>query len=345
MTTYTAWDDKEYPWPPPDGWYVAGDGKWWPEGYGPGATPTADPHTIVEPAPAPAPAPLAAPAPDPIAAPAPAPLAAAAPAPVAAPSGEYGATPPPGTAHGAPPAASSGSSGGSPGKILALLGGLLFLVVAGIGGFFALRGGADEDPAAATTTIPVATAGGDETTTTAPPATTTSTAPPVDDTVAETTPSGDVQGTFENPYEAGDRVSVFYDDFDSGEERRWVIEVMGPVADITQAVLDENQFNDEPPAGSVFAAVPVRVTYESGPAPADVFDLNFFAIGPSGVVLKPFDQTCGVTPNELAAFAELFPGGSVEGNVCWATPSGDLTSLKMIVEVIFVDGQIYIDLN
>lgn len=35
-TSYTAWDDKLYQWPPPEGWYEAGDGKWWPEGYGPG---------------------------------------------------------------------------------------------------------------------------------------------------------------------------------------------------------------------------------------------------------------------------------------------------------------------
>lgn len=35
-TSYTAWDDKLYEWPPPDGWYRANDGKWWPEGYGPG---------------------------------------------------------------------------------------------------------------------------------------------------------------------------------------------------------------------------------------------------------------------------------------------------------------------
>ncbi len=48
-TSYTAWDDKLYQWPPPDGWYEAGDGKWWPEGYGPGpvgaeaAAETADP--------------------------------------------------------------------------------------------------------------------------------------------------------------------------------------------------------------------------------------------------------------------------------------------------------------
>ncbi|MGI9595672.1 MAG: hypothetical protein ACR2QK_05910, partial [Acidimicrobiales bacterium] len=35
--SYTAWDDKQYVWPPPEGWYEASDGKWWPEGYGPPA--------------------------------------------------------------------------------------------------------------------------------------------------------------------------------------------------------------------------------------------------------------------------------------------------------------------
>ncbi len=33
--SYTAWDDKQYVWPPPEGWYQASDNKWWPEGYGP----------------------------------------------------------------------------------------------------------------------------------------------------------------------------------------------------------------------------------------------------------------------------------------------------------------------
>jgi hypothetical protein len=33
--SYTAWDDKQYVWPPPEGWYQAADQKWWPEGYGP----------------------------------------------------------------------------------------------------------------------------------------------------------------------------------------------------------------------------------------------------------------------------------------------------------------------
>jgi len=35
--SYTAWDGNLYEWPPPDGWYLADDKKWWPEGYGPEA--------------------------------------------------------------------------------------------------------------------------------------------------------------------------------------------------------------------------------------------------------------------------------------------------------------------
>lgn len=40
--SYTAWDDKQYVWPPPEGWYEASDGKWWPEGYGPPGATAAD---------------------------------------------------------------------------------------------------------------------------------------------------------------------------------------------------------------------------------------------------------------------------------------------------------------
>jgi len=33
--SYEAWDGKKYKWPPPSGWYLARDKKWWPDGYGP----------------------------------------------------------------------------------------------------------------------------------------------------------------------------------------------------------------------------------------------------------------------------------------------------------------------
>ena len=33
--TYIGWDGKTYPWPPPEGWYHASDGRWWAPDTGP----------------------------------------------------------------------------------------------------------------------------------------------------------------------------------------------------------------------------------------------------------------------------------------------------------------------
>ena len=35
--TYIGWDGESYPWPPPEGWYEASDGRWWAPGTGPGS--------------------------------------------------------------------------------------------------------------------------------------------------------------------------------------------------------------------------------------------------------------------------------------------------------------------
>jgi len=40
MSTYIAWDGKEYPLPIPKGWYLGTDDRWWPEGHGPGPSAT-----------------------------------------------------------------------------------------------------------------------------------------------------------------------------------------------------------------------------------------------------------------------------------------------------------------
>ncbi|MEL7156739.1 MAG: hypothetical protein AAFN30_09090 [Actinomycetota bacterium] len=37
--TYIGWDGKQYPWPPPEGWHEAIDGRWWAPGTGPNPPP------------------------------------------------------------------------------------------------------------------------------------------------------------------------------------------------------------------------------------------------------------------------------------------------------------------
>ncbi len=104
VDSYTAWDGNTYPWPPPDGWVIGADGRYWPAGRQPGAA-----------APAPPPAPAAPAAPPPpsswVPPPGAPPPGASAPGPVAQP----------------PPAKSSNAAL----WVLGIFGGIILLTLAG----------------------------------------------------------------------------------------------------------------------------------------------------------------------------------------------------------------------
>jgi hypothetical protein len=254
-------------------------------------------------------------------------------------------SPPPGSGDGvstfagtAPP-----SSSGN-GKAIVLIAVVLVGVVAlGVGAFVALNSSEDDSADITATTVfqtqaddiseaPSTTSAGDDD----------GDASESSDTTAAVVAG---KGSLDDPYAVGELFPVAYEDFDSGDQRVWNIEVLEPIRDITDAVAEENQFNDPPEEGSRFMGAPLRVTYASGPVPASLFELTFKAFGPSGVVLATFDPSCGVIPDELDTFAELFEGGTVEGNVCWAVPSGDIGELTMIVEVFLDDVSVYADLD
>ncbi len=333
MTTYIAWDGNEYPLPTPEGWYLGSDDRWWPEGHGPGPAPEA-----VAAPPSPLGMPSAPPPPmDTFAAP---------------PMGDretiYSA-PPPGAGTGGPDPFVSGddTASGSNAKPALIAGGVLVgLIAVGAGAWFALGSDSDDDAAPATTVFQTeigdgaGSDGGDDTTVTTADASTDD--PDGPDTTASA-PAG--RGSIDDPYAVGDTIVVEYEDFDTGELRLWNIEVLEPLRDITDAVAEENQFNEPPPADARFMGAPLRVTYVSGPAPASLFEISFKAVGPSGVVLATYDPSCGVIPDALDTFAELFPGGVAEGNVCWTVGSADQSDLTMIVEVFFDDATAYADLT
>lgn len=314
MTTYTAWDGNEYPLPTPEGWYFGTDERWWPEGHGPGPAPDGPPTARGMPGAVPP---------------------ATSPDWAKAPETTIYSAPQPGS--GSTPAAALPSNSGGNGKKLLGIGAVLLglLVMGGLA--FVLLGSADDDEAAVDTTLfPAQQDEGADA-----PATTVASTGEADTTVAA--PPG--KGSIEDPYGIGEGIVVQYTDGPTGQLRTWNVEVLGAARDITQAVLDENQFNDRPDDGQRFVGAPIRVTYVSGPAPASLFELTFKAIGPSGEVLTTFDPSCGVIPDALDTFAELFEGGSVEGNVCWAATPGDADDLTMLLEVFLEDTQIYADLS
>lgn len=178
--SYVAWNGESYPWPPPDGWYQASDGRWWAAGSGPnppGVAPAAPAGGQATPQPNPnQPAP-GQPGPQPglgqqptVIARGPAPGAASPGAPYqpppGAPSGPAGpaTAPPPGALGPLPQATSQGAqagwqqapSGGSGSKTPLIIGGLALIGVLALGGVFLATRGDDTTTAsdASTTSAP-----------------------------------------------------------------------------------------------------------------------------------------------------------------------------------------------
>ena len=119
----------------------------------------------------------------------------------------------------------------------------------------------------------------------------------------------------------------------------WEITVLDFVPDATQIVLAENQFNDPPETGFRFAMVRVRATNVSADDPASAFaDVTLKMVGSRNVAYDTFDPGCGVIPNELDTFTDVFRGGSIEGNQCFQAGI-DETGLVLIGESGFIDTE------
>lgn len=132
-------------------------------------------------------------------------------------------------------------------------------------------------------------------------------------------PPPPAQGTRTNPYPVGTEVQL-------GDG--WKMKVLSSTPDATAAVLAENQFNDPPKTGEQFYMTRVTATYVG--SGSDSFDGSYRlrSVGASAVSYSTFENSCGVIPDDISN-AEVFTGGTITGNVCWAVRSSDAPSLVL----------------
>jgi len=116
----------------------------------------------------------------------------------------------------------------------------------------------------------------------------------------------------------------------------WRITVLGADPNGTEEVLAENQFNEPPDGGRRFFLIRVSATF-AGPGSASIFGgLGFRAVGRSAVAYDS-GMGCGVLPDALPS-TEVFEGGTIEGNICFAVSDEDIGSL-----VLFTDSYLTFD--
>lgn len=149
------------------------------------------------------------------------------------------------------------------------------------------------------------------------------------------TPKPPVGSTLTNPYPFGATVPV---------GAGWSMRVVSITPNATDAVLARNQFNDPPAAGNQFFIARVSATFNG--TGSDSFDASFRlrAVGAAAVSYSTFENSCGVIPDEISD-ADVFPGGTIEGNVCWAIRSSDADSLVMYDKPLLANTQTFIALR
>ena len=148
-------------------------------------------------------------------------------------------------------------------------------------------------------------------------------------------PDGPV-GSRGNPYPIGETVTV-------GD---WELSVTGVVEDATDVVMAENQFNDPPAEGRQFTMVGIEATYTGSDSDSLAFSTSFSTVGPLAVAYSG-DDTCGVVPDGLDTFADVFNGGTITGNLCWSVKSEEVDGLVMYVteSLSFDDTMVFLGLK
>lgn len=113
----------------------------------------------------------------------------------------------------------------------------------------------------------------------------------------------------------------------------WEFRVLDTLPDAWDAVYAENEFNDPPKKGHQFFMARIAATY-IGSGKGTVFsDLYLQAIGAGQTAYEDYgDATCGVVPDDINDKGDVFPGGTVKGNVCWSVKTTDVNTLKLIAE-------------
>ncbi len=115
----------------------------------------------------------------------------------------------------------------------------------------------------------------------------------------------------------------------------WIFRVLEFTADATGAVLAENQFNDPPAPGRQFAMVTVEATYEGLEEPAVLSrDVTFVTVDASNLTYD-HDDGCGVIPDPLDQFGEVYGGGVLVGNLCWSVSTEHIDSLLLGISPAF----------
>lgn len=117
----------------------------------------------------------------------------------------------------------------------------------------------------------------------------------------------------------------------------WTLTINGSNLDAEADVIAASDFNDPAPDGQVYVLIDTTIAYDGDEASGSLFSVDLNLVGDSNVSAN---DSCSASslPDEIDTFADIFPGGSVSGNLCFLVDSNDVSSL-----VAYATGEVFSD--
>jgi len=120
--------------------------------------------------------------------------------------------------------------------------------------------------------------------------------------------ASDRKGGRNNPFQIGQEVT-------NGD---WQV-TLGPPHEAWTQIAAESQLNTPPEPGMEYWIVPVTATYVGDKTG---WPLIAALVGFVDSDNRSYNGGCGIIPNALASVSDRHPGGTAQGNLCLAVPSG-----------------------
>lgn len=121
----------------------------------------------------------------------------------------------------------------------------------------------------------------------------------------------------------------------------WRLQIMNITPDAAAAIAEENPFNEPPPAGSTLTLITVALGYFGLEDPKTAFEASISAVGAADVELA---AGCGIVPQDLVTFSQMFSGGVIVGNVCFVTTPQDIPVLQLYASGdLFGGDEVFLD--
>ncbi|MCF2571229.1 hypothetical protein HX613_03665 [Brevibacterium sp. UCMA 11754] len=157
---------------------------------------------------------------------------------------------------------------------------------------------------------------------------------PAEEVVAEAgeaEEAGAEEGTRENPYSIGTKIS----------SDAWDMTITNVTLDATDEVLAENEFNEKPDSGNQYMMVDVEMTYTGDAPDGEMPMATFEYVSVGGNTFDGLDDMV-VAPNALDDMENMYNGATTSGSIAIQIPSEDAEAGVLAVNPDMFADKVYV---